>query len=118
MHGPRIDQSGPEPHAAPRRRHARRREGVGEPARRRILLILIRHRSPNGLAKPHRADGEDVQRARVVHRTPAPAVADDDQLGAAAANLGKGVTQLRDLLAAEESAEVADEGEHHGLLAP
>ena len=46
------------------------------------------------------------------------AVADDDQLRATVANLGKRVTQLRNLLAAEESAKVADEGEHHGLLAP
>jgi hypothetical protein len=46
------------------------------------------------------------------------AVADDDQLGATVADLGKRVTQLRDLLAAEDSAKVADEGEHHGLPAP
>ena len=47
-----------------------------------------------------------------------PAVADDDQLGTAAADLCKRVTQLRDLLAAEDSTKVADEGEHDRLLAP
>ena len=46
------------------------------------------------------------------------AVADDDQFGATAANLGKRVTQLRDLLAAEDSAKVADEGEDDRLLVP
>ncbi len=40
------------------------------------------------------------------------------RLGATAADLGKRVTQLRDLLAAEDSAEVADEGEHHGAVPP
>jgi len=47
-----------------------------------------------------------------------PAVADDDQLGTTAADLGKCVTQLRDLLAAEDSTKVADEGEHDRLLGP
>jgi hypothetical protein len=45
-------------------------------------------------------------------------IADDDQLGAAAADLRKCVTQLRDLLAAEDSTKVADEGEDHRLVTP
>ena len=47
-----------------------------------------------------------------------PAVADDDQLGSTPADLRKRVAQLRNLLAAEDSAKVADEGEHDRLLAP
>ena len=46
------------------------------------------------------------------------AVADDDQFGAAAADVWKCVTQLRDLLAAEDSTKVADEGEDHRLVTP
>jgi hypothetical protein len=46
------------------------------------------------------------------------AIADDDQLGSASADFCKCVTQLRDLLAAEDSAKMADECEHDRLLAP
>jgi hypothetical protein len=53
-----------------------------------------------------------------VDRMLGPAVAEDDQLGAPAADLWKRVTQLRDLLAAENSTEVADEGEHYRMLVP
>ena len=45
-------------------------------------------------------------------------VSDDDQLGSASANLVDPVAQLRDLLAAEQSAEVADEDEHDRSLPP
>jgi hypothetical protein len=53
-----------------------------------------------------------------VDRMFGPAVADDDQLGATPADLWKRVAQLRDLLAAEDSPEVADEREHDRLFAP
>jgi uncharacterized membrane protein len=46
------------------------------------------------------------------------AIADDDQLGSTPADLRKRIAQLRDLLAAEDSTKVADEGEHDRLLAP
>lgn len=45
-------------------------------------------------------------------------IADDDQLGAAAADLRKYVTQLRHLLSAEDPTKVADEGEDHRLVTP
>jgi hypothetical protein len=53
-----------------------------------------------------------------VDRMFGPAVAEDDQLGATPTDFRKRVTQLRDLLAAEDSIKVADEGEHDRLLAP
>ncbi len=46
------------------------------------------------------------------------AVSDHRQLGLAAANLGQEVTQLRDLLATEDSPEVADEDQDHRSVAP
>jgi hypothetical protein len=46
------------------------------------------------------------------------AVADHHDLGAGGADLVPAVAQLRDLLAAEQSAEVADEHEHDRALAP
>ena len=45
-------------------------------------------------------------------------VANDDQLGAVTPYRWKDVPQLRDLLAAENSSEVADEGEDNRLLLP
>ena len=49
-----------------------------------------------------------AKRSREVART----VADYDEIRSVGSNLGKGVAQLRNLLAAEKSAKVADE-EHH-----
>jgi len=46
------------------------------------------------------------------------AVPDDHELRAARADLVEVVAQLRDLLAAEQSAEVADEDEHDRALLP
>ena len=53
-----------------------------------------------------------------VYRMLGPAVADDDQFGTALANGRKCVTQLRDLLAAEQSTEMADERQHHRAMLP
>ena len=46
------------------------------------------------------------------------AITDDDQLGTTTVDFWKRVTQLRDLLAAEDSTKVADECEHDRPLAP
>jgi hypothetical protein len=46
------------------------------------------------------------------------AIADDHQATAALFDLGLLVTQLRDLLVAEQSAEVPDEAQDRWLIAP
>jgi len=53
-----------------------------------------------------------------VHRVFRPAVADDYQFGPTLANRRKRVAQLRDLLSAEQSAEMPDERQHHRTALP
>ena len=66
--------------------------------------------------------GEDGRRHAVVLNEPlrllGRAVAENDQFAASCVDTGDVVTQLRDLLLAEDSAEVADHREEDGLALP
>jgi hypothetical protein len=60
----------------------------------------------------------DPFRVTEVHRMLGLAVPDDDQFSSPLAKGRKCVAQLRDLLAAEQSTEMADERQHHGAMLP
>ncbi len=69
----------------------------------------------SGIGKDGRVNVEVLDEPASLFRG---AVADDHQLSASAVNAGDVVAQLRDLLFAEESAEVPYERKHHRLLGP
>ena len=72
-------------------------------------------RVPFGICQKRALDMLGIAKVRCMFGT---SVANDDQLGAVTPYRWKDVPQLRDLLAAENSSEVADEGEDNRLLLP
>jgi len=92
---------------APSRRAQQARDIATQPRRRVGASLLIHQQGKREFLFIAECGG--------MRRT---AVPDDHELGPARVNLRQDIAQLRDLLAAEDSAEVADESQNDGSLAP